>query len=147
MFPVETNRGVELFSLILGALVISIIIAVTAIALRVANNDNDKEDNDKNNISVEDNVYSDDIDWGYIYHKQDYINDKGDEVYLLTYKQVINNKVLKRTDRVTQSTYDKFTIGDKFYRATYTEDGIRIYEGLEKSKELEQSEQLEKGEH
>ena len=30
--------------------------------------------------------------------------------------------------RVTQSTYDKFTIGDKYYRARYTEEGIKIFE-------------------
>ena len=135
MFPVEVHKASELVMLIAGLIIIAITIAAAAIAIKMS----DKPDNtekDTYNISVEDNMYSDDIDWGYICHKQDYVNAKGDEVYLLTYKQVINNKVLKRIDRVTQSTYDKFTIGDKFYRAAYTEDGIRIYEGLEESKEL-----------
>lgn len=142
MFSVEAHKVSELVMLIVGTVIIAITIVVAAIAIKMS----DKPDNiekDTDNISVENNMYSDDIDWGYVCHKQDYVNAKGDEVYLLTYKQAINDKVLKRTDRVTQSTYDKFTIGDKFYRATYTEDGIRIYEGLEESKESEQSEKSE----
>lgn len=142
MFPVEVHKASELVMLIAGLIIIAITIAVAVIAIKIS----DKPDNtekDTANISVEDNMYSDDIDWGYVCHKQDYVNAKGDEVYLLTYKQITDDKVLKRTDRVTQSTYDKFTIGDKFYRATYTEDGIRIYEGLEESKESEQSEKSE----
>ena len=135
MFPVEVHKASELVMLIAGLIIIAITIAAAAIAIKMYD-EPDNTEKDTDNISVEDNMYSDDIDWGYICHKQDYVNAKGDEVYLLTYKQVINNKVLKRIDRVTQSTYDKFTIGDKFYRAAYTEDGIRIYEGLEESKEL-----------
>lgn len=78
------------------------------------------------------------IDWGFITDKKDYIDSNGKEVYLLTYEQNIGNKTIKRTDRVTQSTYEKFTIGDKFYRASYTEDGIKLFENRNKSSELEE---------
>lgn len=117
------------------------VILVMIIDINIVSNNNNKEDNvystegytDESSKSGEEN-----IDWGFITDKKDYIDTDGNEVYLLTYEQNIGNKTIKRTDRVTQSTYEKFTIGDKFYRASYTEDGIKLFEDRDKIRAAEE---------
>lgn len=137
MFPTETSKGTEFLVFIVGGILLVIVIIVAAIALKIS----DRPDNPDANVesSSEDSKSEEmNIDWGFITDKKDYIDETGKEVYLLTYEQNIGNKTIKRTDRVTQSTYEKFTIGDKFYRASYTEDGIKLFESRNKSSELEE---------
>lgn len=137
MFPTETSKGTEFLVFIVGGIILAIVIIVAVVALKIS----DRPDNPDANVesSSEDSKSKEaDIDWGFITDKKDYIDETGNEVYLLTYEQNIGNKTIKRTDRVTQSTYEKFTIGDKFYRASYTEDGIKLFEDRDKIRAAEE---------
>ena len=125
MFPTETSKGTEFLVFIVGGIILAIVIIVAAVALKISDRPDNPETNVESNIA-EDNEA--DIDWGFIIDKKDYVSEDKGEVYLLTFEQVIDGKKYQRTDRVTQSTYDKFTIGDKYYRARYTEDGIKTFE-------------------
>ena len=125
MFPTETSRTSELIVIIVGVILLAIIIVVAIVANKIYDRPDNPDANVESNIA-EDNEA--DIDWGFIIDKKDYVSEDKGEVYLLTFEQVIDGKKYQRTDRVTQSTYDKFTIGDKYYRARYTEDGIKTFE-------------------
>lgn len=124
MFPVE-NKVAELIYVIVGAVLMLFLVIFTLVLVKTT----DKGYNDNEESMLPE--YSDikvEIDWGYIVDKKDYVSEDKGEVYLLTFEQIIDGKKYQRTDRVTQSTYDKFTIGDKYYRARYTEDGIKTFE-------------------
>ena len=123
MFLAKADKTWELVSLCIGLILVIVVILFAVLMQKITDKEN--KDTDKQSSIESSDI---EIDWGYIVDKKDYVSEDKGEVYLLTFEQIIGDKKYQRTDRVTQSTYDKFTIGDKYYRARYTEDGIKTFE-------------------